>query len=154
MRDKTRDTVCSLLFLSFGIFIFFHSLEIVPKMEKDLGSGYMPKIIAGSIVALSILKLILTLSKKINEKEKTENSDTLGGLLTIILLAVYALCFNIIGFILSTVIYLFFQILILSDEKNRKIPLFIIIAVVVPVVIYILFVHIIKSPLPMGILGF
>jgi len=154
MRDKTRDAICSLVFMSFGIFIFFQSLKIIPRMGKDIGSGYMPKIVSGSIVALSILKLVLTLSKRTNEKEKKENSDTLGGILTIVLLAVYTLSFNILGFILSTVMYLFFQILILSDENNRKIPLFAIIAIVVPVAIYTLFVHVIKSSLPTGILGF
>jgi len=154
MKDKMKDIICSLLFLSFGIFIFIHSLEITPKMEKDLGSGYMPKLIAGSIITLSIIKLILLFLNKTNKNSQEENNDVFGGLLTIILLALYVYFFNIVGFILSTTLYLFFQILILSNEKNRNLVLFGIISIVTSLVIYTLFVYIIKSPLPIGLIGF
>ena len=78
----------------------------------------------------------------------------MGGLLTIVLLAIYVVLFKPLGFILSTFIYLFFQITLLSTEKNRNLILFGIISVVAPVVIYALFVYVIKVPLPTGLLSF
>jgi hypothetical protein len=154
MKDKTRDLLCSVLFLTFGIFMFFQSIGIVPKIERDLGSGFMPKIVAGVLIAISIIKLIVTLTSKKENKIEEIGSDMLGGLLTIALLAAYVLLFDILGFLISTITYLFLQILILSNEKNRRIGLFAIISIIFPVVIYILFVYVIKMPLPYGIFEF
>ena len=51
-------------------------------------------------------------------------------------------------------LYLFLQILWLSDDTNRKPVLFAIIAVVLPVAVSALFAFVIKMPLPRGIFGF
>ena len=63
MKNKTRDIICSLLFLILGIFMFSQALKITSIMGKDLGSGFMPKVIAVALVLTSLLKLIfLTIS--------------------------------------------------------------------------------------------
>lgn len=154
MNNKTRDIICSIIFLITGAFLFQQSLGIVPIMEKDLGSGFMPKVIAVSLMITALLKLLLTFVKKITNSDKKEETDNLGGLLTIGALLLYVLTFEVIGFILSTTIYLFLQITILSNEKNRKLVLFAIISVGVSVAIYTLFVYVINRPLPVGMLGF
>jgi putative tricarboxylic transport membrane protein len=59
-----------------------------------------------------------------------------------------------VGFIISSIVYLFVQMMLLSDNTNRKPVLFAIIAVVLPVAVEALFVYAIKMPLPVGILGF
>ncbi|MDD7391878.1 MAG: tripartite tricarboxylate transporter TctB family protein [Fusobacterium gastrosuis] len=155
MNNKTRDIICSIIFLLTGLFLFQQSLEIKSIMEKDLGSGFMPKVIAVSLVAIAVLKLVLSIVKKDSEnKSSKEDSDSMGGLLTIGALLFYVLTFEIIGFILSTALYLFFQITILSNQENRKLGLFLIISVGFSVAIYGLFVYLIDRPLPIGILGF
>ena len=155
MTDKKRDLLCSVIFLVFGIFMFVQSAAIKPLMgSKDLGSGFVPKIIAGCIIVIAGVKLIMTLTSKKEEKKIENDEDKMGGLLTIALLLIYSVLFNTLGFILSTVLYLFAQMLILSVERNRKIPLFAVIAVVAPVVIYALCVYVIKMPLPAGLLSF
>lgn len=155
MTDKKRDLLCSVIFLAFGIFMFVQSAAIKPLMgSKDLGSGFVPKIIAGCIIVIAAAKLIMTLTSKKEEKKIENDEDKMGGLLTIALLLIYSVLFNTLGFILSTMLYLFAQMLILSDERNRKIPLFAVIAVVAPVAIYGLFVYVIKMPLPIGLFGF
>lgn len=155
MTDKKRDLLCSVIFLVFGIFMFVQSAAIKPLMgSKDLGSGFVPKIIAGCIIVIAGVKLIMTLTSKKEEKKIENDEDKMGGLLTIALLLIYSVLFNTLGFILSTALYLFAQMLILSDERNRKIPLFAVIAVVAPVAIYALFVYVIKMPLPAGLLSF
>ena len=59
-----------------------------------------------------------------------------------------------VGFILSSIIYLFLQITLMSNEKNRKLPLFAIISVLLPIGVSALFCYVIKMPLPKGIIGF
>lgn len=154
MNKKIRDITCSLLFLVTGIFIYAQALGIKSMMGKDIGSGFMPKVIAVSLVAISGLKLILTVLDKSKSQAKKEDVDNMGGLLTISALLFYVLTFEILGFIISTAAYLFFQMTILSNDKNRKIALFAVISISVSVVIYALFVYAIDRPLPYGIFGF
>ena len=42
----------------------------------------------------------------------------------------------------------------LSMKKNRKVPLFLVIAALTSIIVYILFVYVIGMPLPTGILSF
>lgn len=156
MKSKTRDIVCSSLFLIVGMFTFANALEIKPLMAKDLGSGFMPKVIGVSLIIIAVIKLILTLINKKESKEKILNDDIdqKGGLLTIGIFLFYVLTFEMLGFIVSTVIYLFFQMLILSNDKNRNCKLFVLISVIFSVVVYALFVYVINRPLPIGIFGF
>lgn len=154
MTNKQRDLLCSILFLACGIFVLMQSGAIKPIMEKDLGSGYMPKIIAAAIIVLSGIKLIQTLVSG-KTAAKTQSDDDLGGgLMTIAALSAYVLLFNKLGFILSTGLYLFAQILLLSSEKNRNIKLFAAISVITPVIVYAVFVYIIHMPLPAGFISF
>ena len=156
MKNKTRDIICSLLFLILGIFMFSQALKITSIMGKDLGSGFMPKVIAVALVLTSLLKLIATFFEKNPSEEEKENNnqDSKGGLLTIGALLFYVLTFEILGFIVSTTAYLFIQMLIFSDEKNRKSLLFLTISVVFSIETYVLFVYLIQKPLPTGILSF
>ena len=156
MKNKTRDIICSLLFLILGIFMFSQALKITSIMGKDLGSGFMPKVIAVALVLTSLLKLIATFFEKNPSEEEKENNnqDSKGGLLTLGALLFYVLTFEILGFIVSTTAYLFIQMLIFSDEKNRKSLLFLTISVVFSIATYVLFVYLIQKPLPTGILSF
>jgi len=67
---------------------------------------------------------------------------------------VYMLALEPVGFIISSTVYLFVQMMLLSDKTNRKPVLFAIIAVLLPAAVDALFVYAIKMPLPVGILGF
>lgn len=154
MTNKQRDILCSVLFLVFGAFVFVQALPIKPIMEKDLGSGFMPKIIGASIMVIAAVKLALTLMSKASATKATTDDDLKGGLWTIAALSAYVLLFDSLGFILSTALYLFVQILVLSNEQNRNLKLFAAISVITPVAVYALFVYVIKMPLPAGLLSF
>ncbi|MEA5137451.1 MAG: tripartite tricarboxylate transporter TctB family protein [Candidatus Fimivivens sp.] len=154
MTNKQRDILCSVLFLVFGAFVFVQALPIKPVMGKDIGSGFMPKIIGASIIVIAAVKLVLTLISKASAAKASTDDDLKGGLWTIAALLAYVLLFDRLGFILSTALYLFVQILVLSNEQNRNLKLFVAISVVTPVAIYALFVYVIKMPLPAGLLNF
>jgi putative tricarboxylic transport membrane protein len=154
MTNKQRDILCSVLFLVFGAFVLVQALPIKPVMGKDIGSGFMPKIIGASIIVIAAVKLVLTLMSKASAAKTKTDDDLKGGLWTIAALLAYVLLFDRLGFILSTALYLFVQILVLSNEQNRNLKLFAAISVVMPVAIYALFVYVIKMPLPAGLLSF
>ena len=154
MTNKQRDILCSVLFLVFGAFVLVQALPIKPVMGKDIGSGFMPKIIGTSIIVIAAVKLVLTLMSKVSAAKTKTDDDLKGGLWTIAALLAYVLLFDRLGFILSTALYLFVQILVLSNEQNRNLKLNAAISVVMPIAIYALFVYVIKMPLPAGLLNF
>ena len=157
MTNKIRDIICSVIMLAFGTMMIVVAKDIPNKLgDKDVGSGYVPTFIGICILIVAVSKLVLAITNKkpsANQKIKW-TSDSLGGFGTIALMAVYMLTFEKVGFIIASVVYLFVQMMILSDKTNRKPVLFAIIAVALPVAVEALFVYAIKMPLPVGILGF
>lgn len=156
MTNKQRDLLTSVIFLAFGAFMMSCAMGIKKTIASDVGSGYVPMFIAGCMIVVSVAKLIITLTRKVptdNKKTKSDD-DMMGGVVTILLMLIYMAMFQPVGFILSSAIYLFAQILWLSDNTNRKPVLFAIIAVAVPVAVDLLFAYVIQMPLPQGVFGF
>lgn len=156
MTNKVRNLLCSIIMLVFGVVMFVLALDIPHKIPSDVGSGYVPKFVALCIIVVAVVQLILTLTRKSPDDKKKEKlfNDAKGGIATIILMVVYMLIFQPVGFICSSAIYLFTQIMLLSDNTNRKPLLFAAISILLPVAVDALFVFVIKMPLPKGIIGF
>ena len=153
MSNKEKNLVVSLVFMAFGIFLFVESMGIKHMMKNDVGSAFFPKVVAVAITGVSVIRLIMTLREPASERKKS-NSDLKGGWLTIVLIAAYVMAFQPVGFIISTMVYLFLQILVLVPKEKRSWPLTIIISVVAPLAIYGLFTYLISSPLPKGLWGY
>ena len=156
MTHKVRDLLCSVIMLVFGIVMFIVALDIPHKIESDVGSGFVPKFIAICIIVVAVVQGILTLLDKSPSSKAKDHlfDDAKGGIVTILLMAGYMFIFEPVGFIFSSIIYLFLQILWLSDNTNRKPVLFAIISVALPLAVSALFAFVIKMPLPKGIWGF
>jgi len=156
MTNKQRNLLTSVLFLVFGIFFLFQSLQIPHKIESDVGSGYVPAFICICIIIVAAAKLLITLTRQdpyADVKDKGMGS-TKGGVVTILIILAYVLLFEPLGFIVSSAAFLFALINWLADSRNRNIPLFAVISVILPVAIDALFVYVIMLPLPKGIVGF
>lgn len=154
MTKKVKEILISVVFMLVGIFIYLQAMNIEPLMKNELGSGYFPKVVTGTMIVLSILNLFLNLKKTHIEDKNNTKSDLFGGLSTIALIGIYSLLYQKVGFLIGTSLYLFLQILILAPKEKRNIMLFAIISVVFSVFVYYLFTRIINMPLPKGIFGF
>ncbi|SMP66174.1 tripartite tricarboxylate transporter TctB family protein [Anoxynatronum buryatiense] len=154
MNNKTKNIGISILFIVLGAVLYHQSLGIKTLMSNDVGSAFFPKFVAISTMLIALVKLGLTIIDKNVETRKKSNADMAGGWMTIVLLGLYVVTFSRLGFIVSTAIYLFLQILVLKPKEKKNYHMMGAIAVVMPVVIYTLFVHIINMPLPRGIFGF
>ena len=142
--------------LVFGAGMLIMARDIPHMIASDVGSAYVPNFIGICIMIVAGAKLILTLTKKdpaANQKTKSD-SDWFGGIGTIALMLVYMIAFQPVGFVISSAVYLFLQMLLLSNEQNRKLPLFGAIAVLLPLAVDALFVFAIQMPLPKGLWGF
>lgn len=158
MTKKKKNIICSALFFLFGAFLMYESLPIKPMVGKDLGSGYVPKIVAVAIMVVAAIEMFVSLrdrtSEKEEKKESSDTSDTRGGLLTIALICAYVALYGELGFVISTALYLFLQMNIFSTKENRKIVLYAVVSIAATLIIYVVFNNIIGMQLPAGILDF
>lgn len=156
MSNKVRDIIVSvvMIVLGAGMLVFINPLRDVAT--SDVGPAYVPTLVAVCIIVSAAAKLILSVLDKDpdnNVKHKVFE-DNFGGIATILLMAAYVLLLEPVGFIIASIVYLFLQILLLSDNTNRKPVLFAIIAVIIPIAISALFFYVIQVQLPVGIIGF
>lgn len=153
MSDKKKNILIAVVFLAFGIFLYWQSMGIRHMMKNDVGSAFFPKVVAVAIIVVAIFRLVMALREKESEV-KASNNDLRGGLETILLIIVYVFAFNPVGFLISTAVYLFLQMLVLAPAEKRNLPLFAGLSVAVPIFVYIMFVYVIKTVLPRGLFGF
>lgn len=154
MTHKNRNILISVLFIILGVFVYMESTNIKHMMKNDVGSAFFPKIVAAITIVIAVVKLVLSLKEDKSESKSETKSDLSGGGITILLLSAYVLVFAPVGFIISTTIYLFLQMIVLCPKDKRRIPLLGIISVATPIFIYTLFVYAINMPLPKGLFGF
>lgn len=156
MSQKKKDILVSVIFIALGVFMYIQSMNFKPLMKNDVGSGFFPKIVAIVIMTIATANLLLTFKNKDDDtkKSKAKNSDLFGGWISVALIGLYVLVYNSVGFLISTAVYLFLQILVLCPKEKRNIPLFGTISVLTSVFIYTMFVYVINMPLPKGIFGF
>lgn len=155
LMKKNTDIMTSLTFLALGSGMLFLSSSMNAVIENDIGPGFLPKLVGIGFIVLSIFKLFFAL--KMNEEKKATSKPMLGkGLLTILIFTLYVLSFKSIGFLISSIIYLFAEITVLKWEGGnitKGLKSTIIISVIVPAVVYFFFTGILDLVLPAGILG-
>lgn len=157
MTQRKRDLIIGILFLMFSVGLFLEAGQYTSVIQGDMGSRFMPRLIAILMAILSVAKIVGAAKepeKVQEERQETERSDKLGGGLTVALIVGYTLAFKPLGFILSTFLYLFAQMMLLSQKENRKIPLFFAISIIAPILIYLFFVHVMGRPMPQGLITF
>ncbi|MBR0256491.1 MAG: tripartite tricarboxylate transporter TctB family protein [Synergistaceae bacterium] len=156
MTNKTRDILCSIIVIAFGAAMIYFVKDVRRVIRSDVGSRFVPTMIGWCIVATGAAKLFYSIFTGLKEENKkiVFDQDFLGGVGTIVLMVLYMIAFEPVGFIIASAVYLFFQMLLLSDKTNRKIVLFAIVSALLPIAVDALFVFVIKMPLPVGIFGF
>ena len=162
-KQEKTDLLSALLAIVFGGFVYFMSGSIVVKAKGgDIGSQFLPRLIAGLMILLGVLLLIGTLRKikasagTQTQEESKEDKSFIPALLSFVNLIVYVLIFKPVGFLVSTVIYLTVQMIIMSPDHKpgvKKLGFWVALAVIVAVAIYFIFTKGFSLPLPSGILG-
>ncbi|MFD2212654.1 tripartite tricarboxylate transporter TctB family protein [Metabacillus endolithicus] len=168
MTRINKDIYASVFFIVFSIVMFIASNSIIKLTVSRLGADFAPKLVAVGIFILSIFYLITSLKKQkqdnnqaVSKKTEEEKGSTnekkkispLSVLLTVGLLVLYVVLMPTIGFLITTVVYLFFQMYFLAAKSERRIPLFVGISIVTSVSVYYLFKSVFYLMLPAGILG-
>jgi len=158
VSEKKKNVYTGIGLLLFAIFIYAVSFWIPESKSDILGSRFFPRCTA---VLMGILSGILTMSS-IGLKKREETEERLAHqaglnyslLLTCLALILYYLIILQLGFVITSIVYLFCQCLILlpkEDRRNRKkMMITLAISVLVPVAINFIFWKIFMIALPAG----
>jgi putative tricarboxylic transport membrane protein len=168
MMRINKDLFASVFLAVFSIVMYLASNSIKKLTVSKIGADFAPKLVAITIFILSIFYLINSIKqlKKTNSEISLEKDPAvddgkgekkkispLAVLATIGLLVLYIILLPMIGFLITTVIYLFIQMYLLADRSERKIPVFLFTSLVTSISVYFIFKSVFHLMLPAGILG-
>ena len=160
-KEHKQNLLTGGILLIFGIWMFVQTF-LFGNVGRggDPGPGLVPRIVSVLVILLSALLLLTTVvgvlrasrSDKTEDETKKIAADSKSIVLTFALFVFYMFTVGPLGYVLSSIIYLFFQILVLTDKPSRRqCIIFAAIAVVVPLLVNHVFVNIFNLMLPRGI---
>lgn len=148
------DIVFGIMFLLLGVMICVLTLRDYELMsEYSLGPGFFPLIIGIALIILSLIILIMTFWGVFsNDEISFPGKDGRNSIIrfSLLILAMAAL-FNILGLILSFVLFIFAEMVFV---EHRTIKSALLTSVITTAAIYIFFVILFKVNVPVGFLGF
>ena len=160
---KYRDIILGVLMLAFsGFYLTVASgIKTRPKLTPSYASAKIVPILLGVLLAILSVLCIIEGVYKMKKYGTTMNNakageaakgDAFAVIATFALMIIYALALPVAGFCLSTMVYLFLQISLLSPKDKRNMKLFAIIAVVFTMFVFFAFRVGLQMLLPRGII--
>ncbi|WDF24934.1 tripartite tricarboxylate transporter TctB family protein [Fusobacterium nucleatum] len=140
-------------FLTIGLFILEAFYFLLIKQLPPKAARY-PYFVLGLMVFLTLLLAINTFIIKPKNAEEDKEEDQFKGnlygqfFLIMALSAVYVILIDIIGFFVTTAIYLFVTMVTLKSSIKWSI----VVSILFPVFLYLIFVSFLKVPVPKGFL--
>ena len=139
-------------FLTIGLFILEAFYFLLIKQLPPKAARY-PYFVLGLMVFLTLLLAINTFLIKPKNTEDKEEDQFKGNLygqffLIMALSAVYVILIDIVGFFVTTAIYLFVTMVALKSSVKWSI----VVSILFPIFLYLIFVSFLKVPVPKGFL--
>ena len=157
MKKKYLDVASGIGIIAMAVALLYGSTTVKTLDVSRFGAGFFPAIVAGMLFVLGIVILVGGMRKAKGAGEKAADGEgklrAWGVLATFGLMAAYATLMPIIGFIITTTVYLFVQMNILAAKKQKKQVLFGLVSVIASVSVYFTFVKVFQLMLPAGVLG-
>jgi hypothetical protein len=146
------ELIVDLVFLAVSIFLFGTTYTFrVANIESGGGPAFWPRILLGVMIVLEIVLVIISYRKyKKGELKKEKDPEVvnpknlyigIGGM------ALYILLISYLGFLISTMLFMFIMMHILQVKLRRNI----IVSVVGAYIISYVFVGLLMVPLPQGV---
>ncbi len=157
---KFGDIVVGIFFAVVGAAMIILAKALPKSKVMDIGPDFMPTVIGAVILVLALTLLFLSVKnfkmhvKELEASNYKDTSDYKRVILSILLVLVYVLTMKPIGFIITTLVYLFLQMYVLAPEENRTkkdVITLLIIDVVFTFIVFFLFRYGFKIVLPAGI---
>lgn len=160
MSIKHINIIAAVFLLIFAGFLTALSFDITTGASLSIGSEFMPRVISISLMVCSLILIFEEFFKakknKLNNEKQRDiivKIDYKSLLMSFIALFGYMWIFVRVGYIISTIAYLFLQIGIFTPKEKRNLLKIGLISAVIAVMVYGVFVHGFKLMLPSGIFG-
>jgi putative tricarboxylic transport membrane protein len=158
MTEKKKDLISSIGVLGFAG-ILYQAAKGLPTRKSVsvvLNTGFYPQMLAIILAVLAVLLLISSLTKKTDSRESEKffkNRESLGlFLLTLLLLVLFPLGMELLGFIVTCFAFILTMVLLLTGRFHRNVPLSIVVSLGITLLIYGVFKLLLGIPFPSGIL--
>ena len=156
---KYGDIIAGLFYAVLGAVVIYLAGQLPKSRVMKIGPDFMPLVIGVIILVLSLMLLFSAVKnfKSNSAKAEAAGSDTADYkrvLASLVLVVIYVNILAPVGFILSTLGYLFLQIIVLAPNDRRSaknIMTYAIIDVVFVFAVFFLFRYGFKIVLPSGI---
>ncbi len=169
MKESKRDLITGAVLLFCTAVYFWKSFEIRVFSGDGatiISARTVPQIWAVFMAVLSLILIVRSVlrykKENVQADKKTEKSNNFFKeystvICTFVLIIIYALLIENIGYLICTTLYIIIQIPLLTEKTRRTkktIILSVIVAILFSVITNYLFVNIFNVPLPEGLLGF
>ena len=158
---KCKDLILGIVMLLFSGFYLFYAQQIKtrPKLTPSYASAkIMPTLLGILLAVLSIICIIQGYRKmtlpdtQSDSSKKLDKGDVMAVVYTFAVIIGYILVMPTLGFILSTLLYLFLQMIVLAPPEKRNYVLFAIVSVVFTAFVFVAFRVGLQQLLPRGII--
>lgn len=154
-----RDFITGAVVLCLGIVLFCLTYSINELTVSGVGAEFMPRLVAVMFGILGIIMMGLGMGKSKTGAAGAEKKDDRAPngyrlvTLNILLFFLYLYALEDVGFLLTTPVYLFLQMWLLSAPDEVRFGRFAVVSILTSVGSYYLFLKAFQVILPAGILG-
>ncbi|WP_164671166.1 tripartite tricarboxylate transporter TctB family protein [Virgibacillus doumboii] len=142
---KPQNILISILTIIFGGITYYYTLSFPDVPGSITGPAFMPRIYAVLLIALGII--LFCKSVFISNEEPNPNSKKV--LLFILLFIIYAVLIPILGFYLSSILFL---VMLLWMNHVKKVIYLVSVPAGVAFFLFVFFQQLLNVPLPTGFL--
>ena len=153
---KYTDIITGVIGLSIGIAVLIMSIQIGMAEGQTIGADFLPKIIAVLMILLSA-KLTwdgVKSAKNYEDIRLDYEKNYLGVAILMVAAILYAQLLKKIGFIITSMLFLYLALCLISKKEETNYVKFAVITVVMVLLIYFVFTKGFSIRLPTGILKF
>ncbi len=155
---KNKELMTGFFFLLVTV-VYSSQIPIIKRTKiSPVNSAFLPLIISIGMGILTVCQLYcayIDIKKRPLQQESVQMeqaSDINRVICTLGCALVYVILFQPLGFVISSIAYLFAQMCVLAPKEERKPVLFFIVSVISVIAIYLLFYKGLRLMLPNGIL--
>lgn len=152
VRMKRADIIAGILGLALSGYIFFVTAGFPEDQVVRVGPAFFPRMLAAGLAIFSLILLFNAIIRRQQESDthfSLKDPGTRRAIISLAATIIYCLCFDLLGFITCTIIYLLFLMLLLKERRYVQMT---ITALVVTMVVFFIFKVLLNITLPMGTL--
>ena len=159
MQNKAQDRGLGIFCSLFGLGVFMLSFTVKKRTVLTIGPGFMPHIIGAVLLLLGVVLTVQTVRKnappspsKPEDSPGSPSSRRAPVLATFLLLILYVALLEVLGFTLTTALYLTLQFCVLAETRTlKRLLIYLSASVVGSLVVTVIFSRLLRLYLPQGI---